>query len=184
MKALQKNVNPYFPRRLNVQLADIHPEYHPYLKAIGDVAITNYDPWVNQVDEIDIEEAKEDGNGETSIFFKLDMDIQKLNDLFTFKDVTEIKRFLSSNEHLIYPLFKAQMYIENIFSPNFKPILEVFGDPEETYEGLFIIIRTSLSPEQSIVLLENFQEKWGLEWNPEVIKLIGIDIEENLQEMG
>ncbi len=180
MKALLKNVNLLFLRRCSVQLADIHQEFHPYLKAIGDIAISNYDPWANQVDEIDIEEAKEDGNGETSIFFKLDMDIQKLNDLFTLKNVTEIKRFLSSNEHLIYPLFKAHNYIEDIFYPNFKPILEVFGDPEETYEGLFIIIRTSLPPEQSVDLLENFQEKWGSEWNPEVIKLIGIDIEGNL----
>ncbi len=163
-----------------MQLADIYPEFYPYLKNIGDVAISNYDPWANQVYAIDIEEVKEDGNGETSIFFKLDMDIQRLNDLFTLKNVTEIKRFLSSNEHLIYPLFKAQMYIENIFSPNFKPILEVFGDPEETYEGLFIIIRTSLPPERSVDLLENFQEKWGLEWSPEVNKLIGIDIEGNL----
>lgn len=161
-------------------LADLYPEYYPLIKDIGDAAIFEYDPWANKLDEIDVEPVKENGNGETSIFFKIDIDIKKLNEFFAFRKVTEIKRFLSSNEDLIYPLFKAHRYIEDIFSPNFKPILEVFGDPRETYEALFIIVRTGLPPEQSVDLLEIFEEKWGSEWNSEVKKLIGIDIEGNL----
>lgn len=160
-------------------LAELHPEINSYIQAFGDVAITNCDPWSSQIDEIDIEAAKEDGNGETSIFFKLNMDIQELTELFDLKDVITIKRFLSTNEGLIYPLFKAKILIENTFSPNLNPVLEVFGDPEETYEGIFIIIKTNLPPEQSVDLLESLQEKWGSEWSPDIIKLIGMDIEEN-----
>ena len=161
-------------------LADLYPEYYHMINNIGDVAIFNCNPWTNKFDTIDIEPVKEHGNGETSVFFKLDLQIKKLSDFYELRNVTEIKRLLSFNEHLIYPLFTAHRHIEDIFSPDFKPILEVFGDPDENYEAIFIVVRTSLPPEQSVDLLENFQEKWGSEWSPEVNKLIGIDIEGTL----
>ena len=41
-------------------------------------------------------------------------------------------------------------------------LLEYDKDPNENFDGLFVTIKTDLSPAESIDLLEKFDEEWWL----------------------
>jgi hypothetical protein len=73
----------------------------------------------------------------------------------------EIKRFLSTHDYLIEPLFDIYIQIQRIFGVNIIRIrLEYDKDPEENFEGIFVMVETNLSPEHSLDLLEKFDEWW------------------------
>jgi hypothetical protein len=113
---------------------------------------------------------------ESSLLVRIENNIEILDRFYLLKGINKIKQFVESNDFIIFPLLKIYDYIQDIFSIEDKPRLEVCGDPEEEYQGLFIIVKTNLPPEQSVDLLERLDEKWSYEWGPEIRTLIGIDI--------
>lgn len=84
---------------------------------------------------------------------------EDLKHFYIFNNYEEIKYFISCNTQLLSVLFEAPDHIHRIFGD--VPLhLELYHDPEENYEGLFIIIETELSPKESLNLLEKFDEEW------------------------
>jgi hypothetical protein len=84
-----------------------------------------------------------------------------LEKLYIFTNPMEIKRFLSTHDYLIEPLFDIYIQIQRIFGVNIIRIrLEYDKDPEENFEGIFVMVETNLSPEHSLDLLEKFDEWW------------------------
>jgi len=87
--------------------------------------------------------------------------IENLN--IKYRDYEKIEKFLLTHDYIIEYLFKAYNQIKRIFEENIiEIILEYYRDPEEDYEGLFVSIKTNLSPESSLDLLEKFDEEWWL----------------------
>ena len=61
--------------------------------------------------------------------------IKGLNDIYIFKNYSEIKSFLKTNKHLIGVLNDSHKEINKIFSGNVDYLsLEYHKDPEESYE--------------------------------------------------
>jgi hypothetical protein len=114
---------------------------------------------------------------ESSISIRLEKDIEALDRLYLLKDIHELKKFLSDHTSIVFELIKAHKYIEEIFSPEYKPILEACFDQEESYKGIFITININMPPEKSVELLQMLDEKWISKLNdPEAKELVGIDI--------
>ncbi|MEW6409980.1 MAG: hypothetical protein AB1488_07695 [Nitrospirota bacterium] len=87
--------------------------------------------------------------------------IEKLEDLYTFDNPKEIKNFLLTNDYLIEILFEASDHIYRIFG-QFPIHLELHRDPEEGWDELFIVIKSTYSAEESIRLENRLAEEWFL----------------------
>lgn len=114
---------------------------------------------------------------ELSFSLKTIKDIESLERIYTFKHPNDIKRLLLSFEFLIPALFEAYKQILEIFKENALELsLEYDRDPEEDFEGLSIIIRTNLSPESSLDLLNKFDQEWWLDIDYEIRKILNVMI--------
>jgi len=101
---------------------------------------------------------------ENSLFLKSERDIEQLEGIYTFDKSKDIKRFLWTHKDVIETLFNAYKEIKRVFSLNIIDIgLEYDKDPDEDFEGLSIIIKTTLNPELSLTLLDKFDEEWWLD---------------------
>ena len=102
---------------------------------------------------------------ETSVSFKPQKDIELLEGIYTFKNPPEIRIFLWTHiEGLIETLFSTYNQIKRVFGENMIGLyLEYDRDHEEKFEGLFAVIETNLSPEESLNLLDKFDEEWFLD---------------------
>jgi len=99
--------------------------------------------------------------------------IETLN--IKYRDYEKIEKFLLAHDYIIEYLFKAYNQIKRIFEENIvEIILEYYKDYEEDYEGLFINIKTNLSPESSLDLLEKFDEEWWLKVDFKVRSVMNI----------
>ena len=106
---------------------------------------------------------------ELSVFLKPLIDIDLLGRFYTFNNPIEVKRFLLAYDYLIGPLFEAYKHIKQIFGENIVDVcLECDKDPEEDFEGLSAIIKTNLSPELSLDLLDKFDKEWWLDVDDEI----------------
>ncbi len=102
-------------------------------------------------------------------------DIQLLEDLYTFHDPIEIKRFLFRQDRLTGALFEIQAQIKRIFRNSVVELsLEYDRDPEENFEGLSAILKTNLSPELSLDLLDKFDEEWWLDVDDEIRTILTV----------
>ena len=83
----------------------------------------------------------------------------KLEKQYIFTEPEKIRTFLIFNSDLIPFLEEAPKYIYKIFGQ--CPIyLEIHHDPEENWDELFIIIKTSYTPEKSIELEKKLFDEW------------------------
>ena len=89
----------------------------------------------------------------------------------------EIKNFLEKKKYL-YPILKEMRdKIFSIFGKEVRLCLELQRDPEEDFEKLFIIVKTNLSPNQSLDLLDKFDEECWLDVDDKIRKALEVDIE-------
>lgn len=80
---------------------------------------------------------------------------------YTFINEKEVENFLLRNKELIDILFEAPSKIFEVFGK--VPLyLELHRDPEEDWEELFIVIKTSYNPEKAVSLMDELGEKWFL----------------------
>lgn len=101
---------------------------------------------------------------EDSVFLRLIKDIELLERRYTFNNPIEAKGFLLRHDYLINLLFEAYEQIKRVFRESTVEVcLEYDRDPEEDFEGLFVIVRTNLPPEESLDLLDRFDEAWFLD---------------------
>lgn len=107
---------------------------------------------------------------ELSVFLRPTKDIELLESIYTFSTPNDVKRFLLSHDFLINTLFEAHKQIKRVFKENIVEVyLEYSRDPEEDFEGLFVTVKTNLSPEKSLDLLDRFDEEWFLDNVPSEI---------------
>lgn len=115
---------------------------------------------------------------EMSVFLETKKDIDLMERLYIFQNSAEVKKFLWNYNLIIDTLFEAYKQIKIIFGENMAEIyLELNRDPEEDVEELFIIVKTNLSPDQSLALLNKLDEAWWLYIDYEIRKILEIDIE-------
>lgn len=98
---------------------------------------------------------------EASITFQPQRLIGELEKLYIVDNPKEIKNFLLTNDHLIDILFEAPDHIYRIFGQ--VPIyLELHHDPEEGWDELFIVIKSTYSAEEAVKLENRLAEEWFL----------------------
>jgi hypothetical protein len=91
-------------------------------------------------------------------------DADLLSSLYAFTDDGEIRKFLQKHNQLSQYLVEAHQQITRIFRENaVKVCLEYANDPEENFEGLFAVVKTDLSPERSLDLLDRLDDEWFLD---------------------
>jgi hypothetical protein len=78
---------------------------------------------------------------------------------YIFDNSWAIKKFLNNNDFLIDFLYEVPIYIHQVFGYVSKHLKHVI-DPEGDFEGLFITIRTHLSPTESLERLNEFDKWW------------------------
>ena len=112
---------------------------------------------------------------ENSVSIKKISEISQLEAIYSFHNPDEIKRFLSYCDFIIEYLFEAHDQIRRFFGEHIIEILlEYDKDPNENFEGLFVVIKTNLSPVESIDLLEKFDEECWLGVDCKIRSLITI----------
>lgn len=98
------------------------------------------------------------------IFSKKD-EFAILSQFYTFSNEhskVEIIRFIKDNYFILEVLIKAPKHITSIFGSNVNLYLELHHDSEENSMSLFITIKTNLSPENALNLLDKLDEEWWL----------------------
>ncbi len=74
----------------------------------------------------------------------------------------KIVEFLKKHKYL-YPILKeAKPQIVSVFGENVRIGLELHHDPEEGWDELFIVIKSSYSPEEAIGRENRLAEEWFL----------------------
>lgn len=98
------------------------------------------------------------------------------------REKTEVTTFVLRHEHVIEPLIEAHTHIRHVFGDDVSVSLEIYRDPQEEFEGLFIIVKTDLSTDESvdesITLLNKFYDhEWWLSIDRATSRLVGVDLE-------
>ena len=92
-----------------------------------------------------------------------------LHQLYKIDTIDLTTSFIRKYPHLIGVLLEAHEQIKRVFHKHVEEVrLQYVRDPEENFEGLSVDIRTNLSPELSLDLLDRFDEEWWLDVNNEV----------------
>lgn len=100
-----------------------------------------------------------------------------LSQFYAFSDAhskAEVMQFIKDHLFLLNTLLEAPRHILSIFGRDVLLYLELNRDHEEDFEGLFIIIKTNLSPEDSLNLLDRLDEKWWLYVDDDISNILEI----------
>jgi hypothetical protein len=113
-----------------------------------------------------------------SVVCELEIQMQLVGKLFTFRNPQEVSEFLHAHPFLVPLLVEAHDRIAHYFEPSPEVVLEVITDPEaEDDHELFVFIRTALPPDEAIRKLDWFDQEWWLEASPRAKCLLNIDVE-------
>ena len=83
----------------------------------------------------------------------------EIHRLYGFDDSGEIKDFVSHNTQILSALLEAPEHVRRIFGD--VPLhLELHHDPEEGWDELFIVIKTSYSAKKAIELENKLFDEW------------------------
>jgi len=144
-------------------------------------SITNYHqlPFTYTIYSPNLVERLKEINEETSIIAQEEIKLKLLEELYMFNNENQIKTFLKRNTSLIDTLLFAENEIRKIFEKNITSLeLELHEDPEESFEKLFLIIKTiNVSPEEILSLIEKLDDQWYLNLDYEIRKNFNITIE-------
>lgn len=99
---------------------------------------------------------------ETSVTLLPLKSIEELNKLYLFSSPVEVKYFILNNDYLIDILFEADKKIKTIFGENIKIDLEFDRDPEEDFEELFVVIKSTYEPKIARNLMNRLIQEWFL----------------------
>jgi hypothetical protein len=99
---------------------------------------------------------------ETSVTLLPQILIKQLERKYIFENPKEINNFLLKNNVLLEVLFEARDNIYRIFG-QVPARVELHVDPEENWDELFIVIRSSFSVEEALFLENRFMEEWFLD---------------------
>lgn len=97
------------------------------------------------------------------------MGIELLEEKYVINDKLEIANFLDKHPKVIEVLVETYGQIKKIFDKNIVEIsLPLNKDPEEEFTGLAIVIKTTLRSEDSLALLDKFDDEWWLDLDAEI----------------
>ncbi|MBP9019704.1 MAG: hypothetical protein KBG04_07805 [Bacteroidales bacterium] len=130
-----------------MQLTATNNESHPYpAPALGEIG---FSLTKEKTIKIPLAALQEIRYPEVSVYLSPYKLIDELERVYIYENPQEIKTFLLSNKDLILILKEAPNYIYRVFGR--VPIyLELHSDPEEDWNELFIIIKSSLSADEAI----------------------------------
>lgn len=123
-------------------------------------------------------EVIEQWSTEYSVTLALQRSIRLLQKEYIIKNLEEINKYLLDHKYLLDILLIIPSQIYRIFG-NVLLFLQVFKDPEENYECLFIIIKSNYTPTKSFDLLDKLSEEWWLDVDIDIKRLLEIDISTN-----
>jgi len=89
-----------------------------------------------------------------------------LSPFYAFSDghsEAEVIQFIKDHPFLLNTLLEAPRHIFSIFGKNVPLYLELHHDPEESWDELFIVIKTGYSAEKAINLENRLVEEWFLD---------------------
>lgn len=96
---------------------------------------------------------------ETSFYLSPYRLISFLEKRFIFENPLEINPFLLLNKDLFNVLLEAPSYIYSVFG-RVPLYLELHSDPEEDWDELFIVIKTTLPAEEAVKREMQLFDKW------------------------
>jgi len=102
-----------------------------------------------------------------------------LSQFYAFSDghsKDEVIQFIKDHPFLLNTLLEAPRHILSIFGKDVLLYLELNIDHEEDFEGLFIVIKTNLSPEESLNLLDRLDEAWWLDVDDDIGNILEITV--------
>ena len=105
---------------------------------------------------------------------KLEADIKEMENYYTFINHKDVITFLEANRSIVKILKDANGEIKRVFGKDIHLYLELHRDPEEDFEGLFIVMKTNLSPEDSLNLLDRLDEEWWLHVDDNISNILEI----------
>ena len=100
---------------------------------------------------------------EISVIRKSEELINLLEEFYLFRNPKEAKIFLLANDYLIEILFEAHWQIKKVFGEAVTTYLELHRDPEEEFEELFVVVKSTCSPEEARKLMDQLDEEWFLD---------------------
>ncbi|PIU60816.1 MAG: hypothetical protein COS84_11995 [Armatimonadetes bacterium CG07_land_8_20_14_0_80_40_9] len=103
--------------------------------------------------------------------------IETISQIYSFKDSEmgeEVIGFLNKYDFLLPIVNEAPTHIFKIFGDNVKLYLELHTDPEEGWDELFIVIKSSLSPDDALKCLDNLDDVWFLDLPYQVREALNI----------
>ncbi|HRU92103.1 MAG TPA: hypothetical protein P5268_03590 [Candidatus Marinimicrobia bacterium] len=141
-------------------------EYHPYpAPALGEIG---FSLTKEKAIKVHLAALQEIGYTEVSVYLLPYKLIDELKRIYIYENPQEIKTFLLLNKDLIPVLKEAPDYIYRVFGR--VPIyLELHSDPEEGWDELFILIKSSLPAEEAI----NREKKLFDIWFSRIIHKVG-----------
>ncbi len=104
--------------------------------------------------------------------------IEELREMYPFHSDTTVTSFLRVHPQLADVLLEARPRIEEHFDRGTPVQLEVVTDPENAGgDQLFAYIHTSLSVDEALARLDEFDEEWFLHQLPQVRDQLSFDLE-------
>lgn len=163
-KECERSFHEYIKQQFKLNPFESHVEMNPFFEYFSEIEV------VIPESEPELEEIYTEFKQETSLSSIL-MNLEKF---YILENTEEIVEFIGTHTFLVSMLFEAPKRIKNIFSESIEMYLELHKDPEEDFEGLFIIIKTNLTPKVSLDLLDKFDEKWWLSVDSNIRNLLEV----------
>jgi hypothetical protein len=119
-------------------------------------------------------------SGKPSVVLGYYKHIKALEDLYTFDNRKEVYAFFSTIsteciDAVIDVLTSAPNYIAKFFA-DASLHLKVVNDPEDDFELLFIQIRSSMSADDAIDMLDVLDDYWWLKVDGDLRRVLAIDV--------
>lgn len=108
-------------------------------------------------------------------------DLQLLHDVYEFDYSGKEERFLQNNNYLLPFLLEAKDHIKRICASNIKILLQLSQDKEENCEILFIVIKTNLSSDENLNLMDRLDDEWWLDVDYNFRRILSLDVETDAQ---
>jgi len=113
-----------------------------------------------------------------SVVRAYEFEIQLLEQVYTFRGHGEVSRFLERYPFLVPLLLEAYSKFWNYFGPHPRVFLEVVTDPEAPDDReLFALVCTSLTPDEALDRLDQFDRDWWLDASYTAQGKLCIDVE-------
>jgi hypothetical protein len=89
-------------------------------------------------------------------------EIVNMYEILEDNDEAEIRKFIEERDYLFPVLIEAKDQIISVFGDKIKICLDLHHDPEEAWDELFIVIKSSYSPKEAVELENRLAENWFL----------------------